>query len=266
MSNNNSQNVTVGKPLINGAIFRAPLGTTLPTSATATLAAAFKNVGYISDAGVVNSNSPSSNNIKAWGGDVVLTTLEEKPDTFQFTMIEAKNIEVLKAVYGDDNVSGTIATGIHVTANSNQQPNCSWVIDQVLRDGTKKRIVLPEAGVTAVGDVTYADASVVGYQTTLACFPDSTGNTHHEYIIDAAGTSYAVTQTLTACSSSFDGNSIAAGAQFVAFLTADDGKTLGTPTITMGGVDVTSDVYNSDQASITIADVTGAIVITASAT
>lgn len=188
MANNNSQNVTVGKPLVNGAVFRAVLGTTLPTTATETLNAAFANVGYISDAGVVNSNSPSSNNIKAWGGDVVLTTLEEKPDTFQFTMIEAKNIEVLKAVYGDANVSGDLSTGLHVSANSTQQPNCSWVIDQVLRDGTKKRIVLPDAAITAVGDITYADNAAVGYQTTLACFPDSSGNTHHEYIINPSTT------------------------------------------------------------------------------
>ena len=264
--NNNAQNVSVGKPLVNGAVFRAPLGTTLPTSATATLAAAFKNVGYISDAGIVNSNSPSSNNIKAWGGDVVLTTLEEKPDTFQFTMIEAKNVEVLKAVYGDANVSGDLSSGIHIAANSTQQPNCSWVIDQILRDGTKKRTVLPDAGISAVGDITYADNAAIGYQTTLACLPDGSGNTHHEYIINAAGTTYSVTQNLTAVSSSFDGSVVGANMSFVAFLTEDAGKTLGTPTVTMGGVDVTSDVYNSDQQSITIAEVTGAIVITAAAT
>ena len=264
--NNNAQNVSVGKPLVNGAVFRAPLGTTLPTSATATLAAAFKNVGYISDAGIVNSNSPSSNNIKAWGGDVVLTTLEEKPDTFQFTMIEAKNVEVLKAVYGDANVSGDLSSGIHIAANSTQQPNCSWVIDQILRDGTKKRTVLPDAGISAVGDITYADNAAIGYQTTLACLPDGSGNTHHEYIINAAGTTYSVTQNLTAVSSSFDGNVVGANMSFVAFLTEDAGTTLGTPTVTMGGVDVTSDVYNSDQQSITIAEVTGAIVITAAAT
>lgn len=263
--NNNSQNVTAGKPLINGAVFRAPLGTPLPTSATEALNAAFQNVGYISDAGVVNSNSPSSNNIKAWGGDVVMTTLEEKPDTFQFTMIEAKNIEVLKAVYGDANVSGDLATGLHVAANSTQQPNCSWVIDERLSNGTYKRIVLPDAGISAVGDITYADNSAVGYQTTLACLPDGNGNTHHEYFVDPAGTTYTVTQNLTACASSYTRSTIASGAQFVAFLTADAGKTLATPTVLMGTTDVTSDVYNSDQGSITIANVIGNITITASA-
>ena len=265
MSNNNAQNVTAGKPLINGAVFRAPIGTTLPTTATEALNPAFANVGYISDAGVVNSNSPSSNNIKAWGGDVVLVTLEEKPDTFQFTMIEAKNVEVMKAVYGDENVSGDLATGIHVAANSTLQPNCSWVIDQRLRDGTYKRIVLPDAGINAVGDITYADSAAVGYQTTLACLPDSTGNTHHEYIKDPNARTYTVTQSLTACTSSFTGNSVAAGGSLVAFLTADTGKTLSTPTVVMGTTDITADAFNADQGVVTIANVIGNVTITATA-
>lgn len=265
MSNNNAQNVTTGKPLPTGAVFRAPLGTPLPTTVTETLNPAFVNVGYISDAGVVNSNSPSSSNIKAWGGPVVLTTLEEKPDTFQFTMIEAKNKEVLKAVYGDENVTGDLATGIHVVANSNQQPNCSWVIDQKLKDGTLKRIVLPDAGISAVGDVTYVDNAAIGYQTTLACLPDGNGATHHEYIINPGGSTYTITQNLTACSSSNNQPTIAAGNSFVTFLTAAAGKTLGTPTILMGTTDVTSDVYNSDQGAITIANVIGNITITAAA-
>ena len=183
MANNNAQNVTAGKPKVGGAIFRAPLGTTLPENATEELNSAFKNVGYISEDGLVNSNSPSSENIKAWGGDIVLTTLTEKPDTFQFTLIEAMNVDALKAVYGDANVSVDAETNeVTVHANSTQQPDNAWVIDMALKDNTLKRIVIPDAGVSAVGDVTYADGSAVGYQTTISAMPDSNGDTHLEYI------------------------------------------------------------------------------------
>lgn len=174
-------NVTAAKPKVGGAIFRAPLGTTLPTSTTAELDAAFKALGYISEDGLTNSNSPSSESVKAWGGDIVLTSQTEKPDTFQFSLMESLNEEVLKATYGDDNVS-TVDGEITVKANSTQQANCAWVIDMILRGGAKKRIVIPNAGVSSVGDITYADGSAVVYDTTITAMPDSDGNTHTEYI------------------------------------------------------------------------------------
>ena len=183
MANNNAQNVTAGKPQVGGSIFFAPLGTTLPTSATEDLDSAFKNVGYISDAGLVNSNSPSSENIKAWGGDIVLTTLTEKPDTFKFTLLEAMSVNALKAIYGSSNVSGDdLDTGVVVHANSTQQPDYAWVIEMYFKNNVYKRIVIPDAGVSAVGDITYADGSAVGYETTISAMPDSNGDTHLEYI------------------------------------------------------------------------------------
>ena len=179
----NAQNVTAGKPKVGGAIFRAPLGTTVPTSATASLDAAFKQLGYVTEDGVTNSNSPSSENVKAWGGDIVMSSQTEKPDTFQFSLMEATNVEVLKAVYGDANVSVNATTGeITVHANSVQQPNCEWVIDMVLNNGGAKRIVRPDAGVSAVGDIVYKDGGAVTYNTTISALPDGEGSTHHEYI------------------------------------------------------------------------------------
>ena len=68
---NTSTNVTAGKPKITGAVFVAPLGTTIPTDATSALDNAFKCCGYISDAGVVNTNTASTTAVKAWGGDTV---------------------------------------------------------------------------------------------------------------------------------------------------------------------------------------------------
>jgi hypothetical protein len=178
----NSSNVSAGKPMITGAVFVAPVGTSLPTSTTASLATAFKDLGYISDAGVVNSNSPSNTAIKAWGGDTVLDVQTEKPDTFKMNFIEATNEDVLKLVYGSANVSGSLASGLTIKANSEEQNEVSVVIDMVLKDDCAKRIVLPKAKVTAVGDITYADASAIGYDTTLSCHPDDSGNTHYEYL------------------------------------------------------------------------------------
>ena len=91
--------VTTGKPKKGGAIFRAPLGTTLPKTAKEDLDKAFMSLGYCSDSGVVNSNSPTNSSVKAWGGDIVLDTQTEKSDTFKFTLIEALNENVLKQAY-----------------------------------------------------------------------------------------------------------------------------------------------------------------------
>lgn len=187
---NNSQNVSVGKPKIGGAIFRAPLGTTLPTNATDSLNSAFACLGYASDDGLKNNNSSESEDIKAWGGDTVLSVQTSKTDEFTFTLLESLSMDVLKAVYGNNNVTGNLEDGIKVIANSEEQEECSWVIDMVLRGGVKKRIVLPDAKVKNVDEISYVDNEAIGYATTLACLPDSTADqaTHYEYIKSVGGT------------------------------------------------------------------------------
>lgn len=177
--------VTTGKPKVGGAIHRAPIGTALPKDAKAELDEAFQEMGYLSEDGLVNSNSPDSDSVKAWGGDTVLNTQNSKEDKFKGTFIEAMNIEVLKMIYGDDNVTGTIDTGIIVKANADEADEYAYVFDMVLKGNVLKRIVLPHAKVTEVGDIEYSDGDPIGYETTLTAMPDGEGQTHYEYVVKA---------------------------------------------------------------------------------
>ena len=96
-------------------------------------------------------------------------------------------MEVLKSVYGDNAVTGALDTGITVDANNKQLHGSCYVVDMVLKDDSLKRIVIPNATLTSLGDVVYKDGEIVGYEVTLTALPDENGSTHKEYIISAEG-------------------------------------------------------------------------------
>lgn len=179
---NTSTNVTVGKPKVGGAIWVAPTGTTLPTDATTSLASGFACLGYVSEDGLTNNIARTSEDMKAWGGDVVLSSQTEFADSFGFSLIETLNVDVLKAVFGSANVTGTLSAGIKISVNSKELESCSWVVEMITSNGALKRIVIPLAKITEVGEISYKDAEITGYECTLKAFPDTTDNTHYEYI------------------------------------------------------------------------------------
>ena len=179
-------NVSAGKPKVGGAVYRAPKGTALPTDASSELAAVYKALGYISDDGLTNSNAPESDDIKAWGGDTVLSVQTDKPDTFGMKFIESLNTEVLKTIYGDDNVSVDADGSITIKATSTEMDEAIYVIDMIMRGGALKRIVIPIGKISDLGDIEYKDNDAVGYDTTITAMPDADGVTHYEYIKPAA--------------------------------------------------------------------------------
>lgn len=179
--------VTPSKPSVNGAIFRAPTTATLPTSASEALSG-FTSVGYVSDEGVKRSVSLESNTIREWGGKVVLALETGRTETFQFVLLESDNIEALKMKHGDDNVTGTLASGIAVKSNSGDVDGHAYVIDMIEAENTLHRIVIPNGIVTNIGDTTYVRNDAVKHDLTITAIADSLGNTAYDYIVTAAST------------------------------------------------------------------------------
>lgn len=174
--------VSVGKPKVAGAIYRAPLGTALPTDVQTELSAAYKTLGYISEDGVTNSQARTSSEIKAWGGTIIMTTQTDKTDTFKFIAVESLNDEVQKMTFGETNVS-TDGNGMTtVRANANELEAAVYIIELAL-NGAFRRIVIPNAKVSATGDIVYKDSDVIGYDTTLTALPYAgyDGDTHREF-------------------------------------------------------------------------------------
>lgn len=174
--------VTAGKPKVGGHVFRAPVGTTLPTDATTALDAAFIDMGHISEDGVTNANSPESEVINAWGGTPVLRIQSSKDDTFGLKFIAAKNLEVQKMVYGSSNITGAaFNTGVTVKANAEELEDYAYVIEMIAKGNIAHRVVLPKARPIEIGEIVYSDTEAVGYDVTLGCTADEEGNTHYEY-------------------------------------------------------------------------------------
>ena len=179
-------NVTAGKPKTSGSLFAAPAGTTAPTDASTALAAAFKELGFVSEDGVVEGLSISTTNIKEWGGAVVLITQDEKTATLKFKLIEYLNADVQKFANGVSNVTGALETGLKVTVNDSETDEHVLVVDQVLRGGVALRMVYPRCKITSIGDITYKTNEAVAYDLTVTAIKDENGDYYHKYFYRGA--------------------------------------------------------------------------------
>lgn len=161
-------------PSAKGVIYRAPLGTTLPTDATTDLTVAFKDLGGISDAGIVNAIARDTKAVRDFGSDVIAMPQQTYDETLEVEFVEATNLEVLKTVFGDTNVTFVAATttsGAEITVDHDSAPlpKAVYVTETVSGSGVK-RLVAAIAQPTKVGDVIQISTDVVKYKVTFTCF------------------------------------------------------------------------------------------------
>lgn len=105
-------------------------------------------------------------------------------------------------------------------------------------------------------------------ETTITCRVIANGNTYTDTctvtVTEATTTYYSIINNLTNVTTNNSVNSINANSNYTATLTPDSGYDLSTVTVVMGEVDITNDSYSNGV--INIANVTGNVVITATAT
>ena len=181
----NVSDVRVGAPdqKTTGAIKHAPLGTTLPSlssisKAGVTLDQAFVGNEYVSEAGLTLSPSISTADIKDWSGAIVRKLLDSFDGTLSWTMISTDK-NALEVTFGSKFVTSNTATTAHgaqvqAALGAHLPDPQSWVF--LMKDGDARIvIVVPDGQITEVGDVTFVSNDAVGWNVTLSCYPDTSG-------------------------------------------------------------------------------------------
>ena len=182
-----SGNIFQGKPnLTIGGLMSAPAGTALPTDITTAPAAAFKDLGAVSEGGFVLSQDLSIDKIRDWNGDQMRSILQEFSGTVAVSFLET-TAEVLKAVYGATQVTTTATSGtptkqtIRIGA---VLPPVVPFIANILDDIRAMRIVIPFGQITSRNDMSFTRNDAVEHGGTIECYPDSAGNSIYIYTSD----------------------------------------------------------------------------------
>ncbi|MCF0128639.1 MAG: hypothetical protein HUJ70_08705 [Pseudobutyrivibrio sp.] len=180
--------VLLGLGNATGMFYHAPAGTALPTYPSEQLAAAWKEVGLVGDAGLVISSSKSTTNIKNWANQIARVIMTDHSETAKAPIIDTSE-EALKAVLGAGNVTTTAASGEHgklITAslsNGALPPEEAFLF--LMKDGDNEMMVGCTNGqIMAMDDITFAPGSAITWNPTITALGDG-----FKFIVDNGQTS-----------------------------------------------------------------------------
>lgn len=154
---------------ITGAIYRAPIGTDVPTTPTESLDAAWEELGFIGDGGLTEAPNDTTKEIKAWqNGTTVRRLITGFTYNWSFTAIE-QNAVVLETYHKGSTMASTGGVNTLKVLAPNAQ---RWMFLFDVVDGDKhERIVLQDAEVTERGQVVYKNDEAIGFPITITSYP-----------------------------------------------------------------------------------------------
>ncbi|MCE5291601.1 MAG: hypothetical protein LLG14_20510 [Nocardiaceae bacterium] len=176
---NVSNSFVATPPIDGGVLFTAPLGTALPTTAIASLNAAFKDLGAVGEDGIKQKIDRKTKDIKMFGGENFRTVQEEYTSEMTITLLEDDNLDVIKLIYGDANVTVGTATvdGLPKTIYQTSQPLPIKSFVAKCIDGQKtKTYVIQKGQVVDVKEIQDVHNDATQYEVTIKCYRSTSGN------------------------------------------------------------------------------------------
>lgn len=188
-----SSNVGIAKGRAGGYCLIAPKGTAVEQfeDMTKTLSSfltvsGVSSAGYISEDGVTKTVDVDSDDQKDWAGKVISSPISSYSESISCTFLESR-LGVLKAVFGDDNVT---VEGATTTVRHNENFNGAhvYVFDSVVSDTKVKRTIIPLGVINERDDIEENSEDLMGYTPTIKCLPYDgyDGDTMREFIYDTA--------------------------------------------------------------------------------
>lgn len=172
---NDKSNITIGLPKEGGAVFFAPAGTTLPTSADAELDSAFVNLGYVTEDGVTVSTEEEGDDIKAWGPETVGRSHTGYGKTVSLALMETSRAAVLQFCYGAANVTVNGDGSMAWDDTGEPLPRGVLVVDTIQNNGStsprvKRQIFGDAQFVDRSGDHTYNNSDPLSFPVSIKAY------------------------------------------------------------------------------------------------
>lgn len=163
---------------VTGGIFVDLAGNeVLPSDGTSSLAA-WDELGYATDAGIVQAIQSQLSDIQAWQNADVVRKVQTSHDVTYATALMQTNAKTAETYYGDYDpaLKRSRLTG-------KMLPVRKWVFD--VFDGPQKiRVVVPRGQITDRGDVSYVSANAITYPVTITAYPDDNGVKAYIYFVE----------------------------------------------------------------------------------
>ncbi len=164
--------VNLGAGAATGMFFHAPKGTALPTYPTEELAAAWVEVGFVAEDGISWHHGRSAEAMKDWS-NTIRRQLQSSDDKTVTVPIISTTEEVLKTIFGADNIVSVAATATHGNLTSVEVKEGTMSGEEaflfLMKDGDDAFMLGTTSGfITTLDDISFAPGSAINWNATVS--------------------------------------------------------------------------------------------------